>query len=161
MTILSPMPVPGVADSTLVAPARSHTVTNMPVLILYPHSRCNCRCLMCDIWRGTGRDQIGADEVAAWVSEWRSLGVERVVLSGGEALLHSDLWTLCDVLRGAGIGISILSTGLLLERHAGELVTRCDDVVVSLDGPPDVHDSIRNVPHARLPRGARMRAVRS
>ena len=49
--------------------------------------------------------------------------------------MHSHLWELCDHLRAAGIGITILSTGLLLRRHAAELVRRCDDVVVSLDGP--------------------------
>jgi MoaA/NifB/PqqE/SkfB family radical SAM enzyme len=70
------------------------------------------------------------------------------VLSGGEALLHSQLWELCDALRAAGIGITLLSTGLLLRRHASDLVRRCDDVVVSLDGPQPIHDTIRNVPRA-------------
>jgi MoaA/NifB/PqqE/SkfB family radical SAM enzyme len=62
--------------------------------------------------------------------------------------MHSRLWALCDVLREAGIGISILSTGLLLRQRAVELVRRCDDVVVSLDGPQPIHDRIRNIPRA-------------
>ena len=62
--------------------------------------------------------------------------------------MHSHLWELCDHLRAADIGITILSTGLLLRRHAAELVLRCDDVVVSLDGPQEIHDRIRNVPRA-------------
>lgn len=103
---------------------------------------------MCDIWRAEGKQELAATDVARWVSEWRELGVERVVLSGGEALMHSRLWDLCDALQGAGIGISILSTGLLLRRHAAELVRRCDDVVVSLDGPPALHNLIRNIPRA-------------
>jgi MoaA/NifB/PqqE/SkfB family radical SAM enzyme len=24
----------------------------MPIAILMPHSACNCRCVMCDIWKG-------------------------------------------------------------------------------------------------------------
>jgi MoaA/NifB/PqqE/SkfB family radical SAM enzyme len=127
---------------------RVDPITRLPILILFPHSRCNCRCVMCDIWRGTTKNEISAHAVEGWVAEWRRIGVERVVLSGGEALLHSHLWELCDVLRDAGIGISILSTGLLLRRHAAELVQRCDDVVVSLDGPQPTHDQIRNVPRA-------------
>jgi MoaA/NifB/PqqE/SkfB family radical SAM enzyme len=103
---------------------------------------------MCDIWRDTTKREIAADVVAGWIDEWRRLGVQRVVLSGGEALLHSNLWELCDTLRTAGIGITVLSTGLLLRRHAAELVRRCDDVVVSLDGPQAIHDHIRNVPRA-------------
>jgi MoaA/NifB/PqqE/SkfB family radical SAM enzyme len=103
---------------------------------------------MCDIWRATGTRELEVAHIARWVAEWRTLGVERVVLSGGEALMHSRLWDLCDLLREAGIGISILSTGVLLRRHAADLVRRCDDLVVSLDGPKTVHDVIRNIPRA-------------
>jgi len=127
---------------------REDPVTRLPILILYPHSRCNCRCLMCDIWRDRGREEISAAEVERWLAEWRDLGVRRVVLSGGEALLHGHLWDLCALLCDAGIGITILSTGLLLARDAAALAQYCDDVVVSLDGPREIHDLIRNVPRA-------------
>jgi MoaA/NifB/PqqE/SkfB family radical SAM enzyme len=103
---------------------------------------------MCDIWRSTTRTELSTIDVARWVEQWRGLGVRRVVLSGGDALMHSHLWELCDILRTADIGITILSTGLLLRQHATNLVRRCDDVVVSLDGPEAIHDRIRNVPHA-------------
>jgi len=129
---------------------RVDPIAQLPVLILFPHSRCNCRCLMCDIWRSTAKDELSATHVARWVDEWRDLGVRRVVLSGGEALLHSHLWELCDVLGGAGIGVSLLTAGLPLKRHAAELVRRVDHVIVSLDGPQPVHDRIRNVPRAFL-----------
>jgi len=149
MTILHPQPTPVRPDMALPPPLpRVDPIAHLPILILFPHSRCNCRCLMCDIWRATTKTEIAPDDVARWVGEWRSMGVRRVVLSGGEALLHSRLWELCDHLRAAGIGITILSTGLLLRRHAAELVRRCDDVVVSLDGPQPIHDQIRNVPRA-------------
>ena len=148
MTILSPQPAPAVPQGIVTPLPRLDPITRLPILILFPHSRCNCRCVMCDIWRDTTKTELAASDVARWVDEWRALGVQRVVLSGGEALLHSQLWALCDVLRAADIGITILSTGLLLRRHAAELVLRCDDVVVSLDGPQAIHDAIRNVPRA-------------
>ncbi len=154
MTILAPRPLP---DRTVAAAPlpREDPLTRLPLLILYPHSRCNCRCVMCDIWRSSSRDEIAPEAVTRWLEEWRELGVQRVVLSGGEALMHSRLWELCAPLKQAGIGISILSTGLLLERHACDIVEYCDDVVVSLDGPREIHDRIRNVPRAyeRLSRG--------
>lgn len=127
---------------------RPDPIAELPVLILFPHSRCNCRCLMCDIWRDTRRQEIGAEEVAAWVPEWRRLGVRQLVLSGGEALLHRDLWRLCAAVREAGIAITLLSTGLLLRRDAGEVARHCQEVIVSLDGPREVHDRIRNLPGA-------------
>lgn len=155
MTVLSPQPSPVRGVDERPALPRLDPITRLPILILFPHSRCNCRCLMCDIWRSTAKTELSADDVARWADEWRSLGVKRVVLSGGEALLHSELWPLCDALRAADIGITLLSTGLLLSRHATELARRCDDVVVSLDGPQPIHDRIRNVPraYARLAEG--------
>jgi radical SAM protein with 4Fe4S-binding SPASM domain len=103
---------------------------------------------MCDIWRAKERHELAAADIACWIEGWRALGVQRVVLSGGEALLHSHLWELCGLLREAGIGITLLSTGLLLKRDATELVRYCDDVIVSLDGPEVIHDQIRNIPRA-------------
>jgi MoaA/NifB/PqqE/SkfB family radical SAM enzyme len=141
--------MPASPDTVLPPPLpRTDPITRLPILILFPHSRCNCRCLMCDIWRATTSAELSADDVAGWLAEWRRLGVRRVLLSGGEALLHSHLWELCDHLCAADIGITILSTGLLLRRHAAELVQRCDDVVVSLDGPREIHNQIRGIPRA-------------
>ena len=119
-----------------------------PILILYPHARCNCRCTMCDIWQVTTRDEIDPAAVAAEAGRWRALGVERVVLSGGEPLMHRDLWALAAPLADAGIAITLLSTGLLLKRHVAGIARYVDDVVVSLDGPPAIHDAIRRVPGA-------------
>lgn len=154
MTLLSPSPAPAHRSGSGALP-RVDPITRLPLLILFPHSRCNCRCLMCDIWRNTTRDEISADVVAKRLDEWRQLGVSRVVLSGGEALMHSHIWELCRHLRQADIGITLLSTGLLLRRHAQDVVTYCDDVVVSLDGARETHDAIRNVPRAyeRLAQG--------
>ena len=143
-----PRPIPLEAEHGTAPLPRVDPITRLPILILFPHSRCNCRCLMCDIWRSTTRTELSSSDIARWVAEWRRLGIRRVVLSGGEALMHSNLWELCDILRAADIGITILSTGLMLRRHATDLVLRCDDVVVSLDGPQAIHDQIRNVPRA-------------
>ncbi len=158
MTVLAPTPRPSTATPAL---PRTDPIARLPILILYPHSRCNCRCLMCDIWRDTRRAELTAADVERWLPGWRELGVERVVLSGGEALLHSHLWDLCGRLREAGIGITLLTTGLLLARDAAALVRVCDDVVVSLDGPREVHDRIRNLAGAYGKLAAGVAAVRA
>lgn len=158
MTRLAPRPTAvHVENDGLPLVPRRDPITRLPIVMLAPHSRCNCRCVMCDIWRITQKEEIAPDDLARWLPEWRALGVERVVLTGGEPLMHSDVWALCGALAAAGIGITILSTGLLLGRHAARLVRYCDDVVVSLDGPREVHDRIRSVPRAfdRLAQGVR------
>jgi MoaA/NifB/PqqE/SkfB family radical SAM enzyme len=103
---------------------------------------------MCDIWKEKDPKELSVEEVARWSAEWRRLGVSRVVLSGGEALMHSDLFGLCRPLREAGISLTLLSSGLLLSRDAARIAETFDDVVVSLDGPRAVHDEIRAVPRA-------------
>ncbi len=159
MTVLAPSPRPDPRDAPPLP--RVDPIARLPILILYPHSRCNCRCLMCDIWRETRREELTAADVERWLPGWRALGVERVVLSGGEALLHSHLWDLCALLREAGIGITLLTTGLLLARDAEPLARVCDDVVVSLDGPREVHDRIRDLPRAYDKLAAGVAALRA
>jgi MoaA/NifB/PqqE/SkfB family radical SAM enzyme len=62
--------------------------------------------------------------------------------------MHSDLFRLCQFLRERKIRTTLLSTGLLIERHVNRIEEWIDDVIVSLDGPPEIHDAIRRVPGA-------------
>ncbi|HEX4276356.1 MAG TPA: radical SAM protein [Bryobacteraceae bacterium] len=132
-------------------------LTRLPILILSPHARCNCRCVMCDIWKVTDAAEISPEDLERHVAAVEGMGVEWAVFTGGEPLMHSDLFRLCGILRARGIRITILSTGLLLEKHAAAIVANVDDVIVSLDGPAEVHDAIRRVPgaFARLDSGVR------
>jgi Fe-coproporphyrin III synthase len=59
--------------------------------------------------------------------------------------MHTDLFRLAGLARARGIRTTVLSTGLLLSRYARQVLESVDDVIVSLDGPPAVHDSIRRV----------------
>src|SRR5260370_21858593 len=138
---------------------KTHRIYALPLLVLMRHSACNCRCVMCDIWMANrNKRELSREDLALHLASMRRLGAKHVVLSGGEALMHSNLWTLCDLLREAGVArITLLSTGLLLERRAAEVVQWCDEVTVSLDGSRSVHDRIRNIPKAydRLAAGVR------
>jgi MoaA/NifB/PqqE/SkfB family radical SAM enzyme len=133
----------------------SHRILELPILILYPHSRCNCRCVMCDIWRVRQVREITDTDLEPHLASMRALNVKWIVFSGGEPLMHRDLPSLCRMLRRDGVRLSLLSAGLSLEKHAGEVAEWMDDVIVSLDGPPEIHDAIRAVPEAfrRLERG--------
>jgi len=127
----------------------THHIYSLPIVTLMPHSRCNCRCVMCDIWKANRVGQeLRPEDLAVHLDSLRNLRVQWVVLSGGEALMHSNLWTLCELLHELKVKVSLLSTGLLLSRHAQEVIQHCDEVIVSLDGNPAVHDEIRNIPRA-------------
>jgi MoaA/NifB/PqqE/SkfB family radical SAM enzyme len=74
--------------------------------------------------------------------------------------MHSDLFRLCDLFKSRGIRITLLSTGLLLARHSEEIVRSIDDVIISLDGPPTIHDQIRRVPGAFVKLAQGVAAIR-
>jgi len=140
-TLYSIQPVPGVGFDA----AR---IRVLPILILNVHSRCNCRCLMCDIWKRTEDVQMDPADLERHRESIVALGVRQVVLTGGEPLMHRDLDKLCSFFSGLKIRMTLLTTGILLLRCA-EIVAACfDDVIISLDGPEAVHDQIRRVPGA-------------
>ena len=104
---------------------------------------------MCDIWKANAEGyELSVEDFEQHLQSFRRLRVRRVVLSGGEALMHSNLWKLCEMLRSIKIKITLLSSGILLRPHAEQIVKWCDEVIVSIDGSPEVHNRIRNVPRA-------------
>jgi MoaA/NifB/PqqE/SkfB family radical SAM enzyme len=129
----------------------THRIHSLPQLVLMPHSRCNCRCVMCDIWQANAiKNELTREDLEHQLPALRNLHVQRIVLSGGEALMHQNLWLLCELLRELhpDLQITLLSTGLLLKVFAADVVKWCDEVIVSIDGPRETHNAVRRVPRA-------------
>jgi len=121
-------------------------ISALPMVILMPHSACNCRCVMCDIWKDNKNlKQLTEKDITPLLDTLKKLGTQQVLMSGGEALLNPNFFRLCEILRMRNISISLLSTGLLLKKHAADLIEWVNDIVVSLDGDEQLHDSIRNI----------------
>jgi MoaA/NifB/PqqE/SkfB family radical SAM enzyme len=132
-------------DKTELLTRPGNAITELPILVLNIHSRCNCRCVMCDIWKREESAEIKVATLQRHRESLRRLAVQWVVLSGGEPLLHSDLPALCTFFREMDIRLTLLTTGLLLNRRAAEVSKLFDDIIVSLDGPAAIHDAIRRV----------------
>jgi Fe-coproporphyrin III synthase len=120
-------------------------VTHLPILVVHVHSSCNCRCVMCDIWKTKESRAFRSADLEPHLESIRRLGVRWVVFSGGEPLLNKDLPILCSVLRRENIRLTLLTTGLLLGKHATHVAEGFDDAIVSLDGPENVHNAIRRI----------------
>ena len=124
----------------------SGRLESLPILALSVHSACNCRCVMCDIWKANSeKREISADDLERHIDAIRALRVQRVMLTGGEPLLHRNLWSLCSRLQALRIRITLVTTGLLIDQHAPDIAATIDTVVVSLDGDRHVHDAIRRI----------------
>lgn len=127
----------------------THRPWSLPLVVLMPHSRCNARCVMCDIWKSNdNRRDLTVDDVRGILDALDRWGTRRVVLSGGEALLSKNLWLFAAMLKRRDRELTLLTTGLTLAQNATEVARWCDEVVVSLDGSRAIHDEIRRVPRA-------------
>ena len=126
----------------------------VPYLLLWINGGCNARCQTCEIWRDTTKTFISAAEIAAMADQWVAMGVGEVELCG-EPTLHPELPAVCESILLRGIEIRFLSNGLRLQRFAPLVAEFGKSLTVSLDGPPAIHDLVRNVPMAyqRLKRG--------
>lgn len=124
----------------------THRLRSLPILALSVHSACNCRCVMCDIWKANSeKREISAEDLDRHIDAIRALRVQRVMLTGGEPLLHRNLWALCRRLQALRVRVTLVTTGLLTAIHAADIAAAADTVVISLDGDRDAHDAIRRV----------------
>lgn len=112
---------------------------------------------MCDIWKIRDAKELSAADLEHHIESFRELSVRWVVFTGGEPQKNSRLPILARMLRNEGIRVTILTAGLLLDAQAEAIAETVDDVIVSLDGPPSLHNRVRRVPTAfeRLAAGVR------
>jgi MoaA/NifB/PqqE/SkfB family radical SAM enzyme len=108
-------------------------------------NRCNFRCDYCDIPANAGAE-MSTDEFRAAISELAQAGMGRAAFGGGEALLRRDAVDLIEHAKAQGCFTSLNSNGWTTERFLGRLAGCLDMLVVSLDGPDDVHDVVRRKP---------------
>ena len=70
----------------------AHQIRALPVLVIFPHNQCNCRCVMCDIWRIREAQEITPARSRTATDFIPELGVRWVVFSGGEPQLN-EKWS--------------------------------------------------------------------
>ena len=128
---------------------QTHRITALPIVILMPHSACNCRCVMCDIWKDNKNlKQLNEADITGLLASLKALGTAQVLMSGGEALLNANFFALCSILQNAGIGVVLLTTGLSIKANAANILKYVNEVIVSIDGDGPLHDAIRDIPNA-------------
>ncbi|MCW4031185.1 MAG: radical SAM protein, partial [Candidatus Bathyarchaeota archaeon] len=108
--------------------------------------RCNMKCVFCDWWK-TDILELPTKKALTAIDMVCSLGVPFFDLSGGEPLLRKDLILLAKRAASHGCLVSMNTNGTLLNiGNVRKVAEVFDFVIVSLDGPKEVHDKIRGVP---------------
>jgi len=117
----------------------------LPLVTFYLTERCNSRCVTCDYWRH-GRKDATLDSVRHVLPDLRALGTRVALLSGGEPLLNPEWPQIAQTLRGIGLRLWLLTSGLSLAKHARAVASLFDSVTVSLDGTnPATYQAIRGL----------------
>ncbi len=95
----------------------------LPLLIFYPTSRCNSRCVSCDWWKAQRRRRSQRSprsrELADDAAGARHRG--SCVFSGGEPLLRPEVFDAAADVPRRGIPLHLLTSGVLLERCAADV----------------------------------------
>jgi radical SAM protein with 4Fe4S-binding SPASM domain len=119
--------------------------------------RCLQNCIHCSSMAGKYcREKLLLSEFETLLSDLQLLGTETIQISGGEPLLHEDVFSMIDLSIDSGMNVELFTCGMLTnpynESIADSVVKqlsnrRPDKIVVSLHGScMATHDAIARMP---------------
>jgi Fe-coproporphyrin III synthase len=126
-------------------------------LVLCVNNFCNLKCRMCDVGLGDHATVFWANLIG---DDPRNMTLDllntilgqakafrprpAVGLAFTEPMIHPKILDFCRTIVTQGFYCEMTSNGTMLPRHAEKLVeSGLDDLVISIDGPPEVHDRVR------------------
>lgn len=113
---------------------------SMRYLELQITEKCNLRCAHCYI--GNGSRELSVSAVEKVLREFESLQGLRVLITGGEPLLHTRFDEINGMLPGLALRKVLFTNGTLLKRETLEGLN-VDEIQISIDGLEAAHDSLR------------------
>ncbi|VVB93189.1 Coenzyme PQQ synthesis protein E [uncultured archaeon] len=117
-------------------------VPSLRYILLNITNKCNLTCRHCYLGK-SGDEEIGLKTFEKAVSQFEDMGGLKLMISGGEPLIHSDFFTLMEISQSYELRVVLLSNGTLIdEKTARKLSGYVDEIQVSIDGTGS-HDMIR------------------
>lgn len=110
---------------------------------------CNLRCSYCYFDAGEPIDnELSLDELRLLFKEINLFTPQKVVLTGGEPLLRSDLFDIAEAFREVApdrkIRLRLISNGMLIDKQEALRIAKFfDEVRISIDGPREINDRLR------------------
>ncbi|MCU7920845.1 MAG: heme d1 biosynthesis radical SAM protein NirJ [Candidatus Thiodiazotropha sp. (ex Epidulcina cf. delphinae)] len=118
-----------------------------PVVIWNLVRRCNLTCRHC---YATSADkdfpgELSTQQIYAVMDDLKAFAVPVLILSGGEPLLHPDIFEISRRAKAAGFYVGLSSNGTLITREtiADIAAVGYDYVGISIDGMRQTHDRFR------------------
>jgi radical SAM protein with 4Fe4S-binding SPASM domain len=133
------------------SPAASHSEKFVPLVLSWNITRkCNLKCPHCYINATTQEpiNELTTDEAKNLIDQICEVSRPLLVLSGGEPLLHQDVYELVRYGAEKGLKMGLGSNGCLIDDAAAKKLKEAgiETVSISLDSPvPEQHDEFRGV----------------
>jgi len=122
--------------------ARTSPIPSLRYLLLNITDKCNLACRHCYLGK-SGTKDIEADMFGKTVLQFEEMGGLKLMVSGGEPLLHHRFWELMEILSSFELRVVLLSNGTLIDKEtAKKLSGYVHEVQVSIDGIVS-HDLLR------------------
>ncbi len=130
------------------------------VMVFNVTSKCNSRCIMCNIWKNKNHLDMDTEKVREIFSDNFFRNIEIVGISGGEPTLRSDLHNIVEVLdqnTNRLQKVIVTSNGLNIDRMSKQITSVADychrrnlpfSFRISLDGLEESHNAVRRIPNA-------------
>jgi radical SAM protein with 4Fe4S-binding SPASM domain len=118
-------------------------VPSLRYLELQITNKCNLRCRHCYIGNG-GADELSLKSIGDILKEFEYMQGLRVLITGGEPLLHSRFEEINKILPDFSIRKVLFTNGILLsEKKLKNL--KFNEIQISIDGLEKSHDSLRGL----------------
>jgi radical SAM protein with 4Fe4S-binding SPASM domain len=122
-------------------PASPPDLPSLRYLLVHLTRRCNLACAHCYLGEAQAVD-LPLESLRTLLDDFEQGGGLRLLLSGGEPLLHPDFWKIDALLPSYDVRSVLLTNGTLIDDEtAARLHTH--EVQVSLDGTRAAHDTLR------------------
>lgn len=126
-------------------------ITSPSFVSFFVTFRCNCKCIMCDVWKKKIQDEeLSVPEIKKIFSQIK--GIDVIRLSGGEPFLRNDLAEIIDTIdKASNPGVIHITTNGLLTKHIVETLKKIKNpkkvhIKISVDNLEKEHDRVRGVP---------------
>lgn len=117
-------------------------VPSLRYLLLNITNKCNLACRHCYLG-SPGNKHIKPHIFGKAVSQFEEMGGLKLMISGGEPLIHPEFWKLMEMLSSCELRVVLLSNGTLIDKKtAKKLSSFVHEVQVSIDGIAS-HDLLR------------------
>ena len=112
-------------------------IDNAETMQIYLTNACNLRCKHCYMYADKSlENELTTDEIIKICKRFKEAGGEYITVTGGEITLKKDIIKILTEIRRIGLGLHILSNGVLWSDELIETVSRLgvERVQISLDG---------------------------